>query len=54
MTRTTADPTNLKMRHGRLELEVRKNSFTVRVTAQRNKIPSHIKNLARVGSFKAA
>ena len=42
LTRTAADPMNVRVKHGRLE--IRKKFFTVRVTSERNKVPGQIKN----------
>ena len=50
--RATADPLNIHVKHGRLE--VRKNFFTVRVTEQWNQVPTHIKNKRTVDAFKNA
>ena len=38
LTRTAADPMNVRVKHGRLEK--RKNVFTVRVTSEWNKVPA--------------
>ena len=51
-TRATADPLNIKVKHGRLE--VRRNFFTIRVTEQWNRVPRDIKNQKTVDSFKNA
>ena len=51
-TRATADPLNVRVQHGRLE--VRKNFFTVRVTDQWNKVPSQVKQMRTANSFKKA
>ena len=51
-TRATADPLNIKVKHGRLE--VRQNFFTIRVTEQWNRVPRDIKNQKTVDSFKTA
>ena len=51
-TRATADPLNIKVKHGRLE--VRQNFFTIRVTEQWNRVPRDIKNQKTVDSFKNA
>ena len=51
-TRVAADPLNVRVRHGRLE--VRKHFFSVRVTDQWNKVPGDIKRLKSPASFKAA
>ena len=52
VTRTAADPLNVRVRHGRLDC--RKFSFSVRVTELWNNIPADIKNSRSVTSFKAA
>ena len=52
LTRTAADPKNVRVKHGRLE--IRKNFFTVRVTNEWNKVPGQIKGLRSVDAFKAA
>ena len=52
LTRTAADPKNVRVKHGRLE--IRKNFFTVRVTNEWNKVPGQIKGLRPVDAFKAA
>ena len=51
-TKATADPLNIRIRHGRLD--TRKNFFTVRVTEQWNRIPSEIKSRKTIDSFKRA
>ena len=51
-TRATADPLNVRVQHGRLE--VRKKFFTVRVTDQWNKVPSQVKQMRTANSFKKA
>ena len=51
-TRATADPLNVRVQHGRLE--VRKNCFAVRVTDQWNKVPSQVKQMRTANSFKKA
>ena len=51
-TRATADPLNIRVKHGRLEL--RQNFFTVRVTEQWNQVPTDIKKLRTVDAFKVA
>ena len=50
VTRTAADPLNVIVRHGRLD--IRRNFFSVRVTEDWNRVPSAIKNLKTVGGFK--
>ena len=52
VTRATADPLNIRVKHGRLE--VRRNFFTVRVTKQWNQVPTEIKNKRTVDAFKNA
>ena len=52
LTRTAADPKNVRVKHGRLE--IRKIFFTVRVTNEWNKVPGQIKGLRSVDAFKAA
>ena len=52
VTRTAADPLNVRVRHGRLDC--RKFSFSVRVTELWNNIPADIKNSRSVSSFKTA
>lgn len=51
-TRVAADPLNVKIKHGRLE--VRKHFFSVRVTEQWNRIPSRLKEMQTVNGFKEA
>ena len=51
-TRTTADPLNVRVKHGRLE--VRRNFSTVRVREQWNQVPKNIKSCRTVDSFKSA
>ena len=51
-TRATADPLNIRVKHGRLE--VRRNFFTVRVTELWNRVPTDIKNMRTVDMFKNA
>ena len=51
VTRTAADPLNVRIRHGRLD--IRKNFFTVRVTEPWNNVPSEIKSLCP-NAFKNA
>lgn len=50
--RSAADPLNVRVNHGRLE--VRRNFFSVRVTETWNKIPRRIKEMRTVGGFKSA
>jgi hypothetical protein len=49
-TRSTADPFNIKVRTGRLE--VRKNFFSMRVIKDWNKIPVNVKSLPSAWRFK--
>ena len=51
-TRSTADPLNVRVRHGRLD--VRMYFFTVRVTEAWNMVPADIKNSRTCSSFKAS
>ena len=51
-TQATADPLNIRVKHGRLEL--RRNFFTVRVTEQWNQVPTDIKNRRTIDAFKVA
>ena len=51
-TQATADPLNIRVKHGRLEL--RRNFFTVRVTEQWNQVPTDIKNRLTIDAFKVA
>ena len=52
VTRVAADSLNVKVKSGRLEL--RRNFFSVRVSAQWNLIPSHIKKVMPAHLFKRA
>ena len=52
VTRSTADPLNVRVRHGRLDC--RKYSFSVRVTEPWNTVPSDIKNSRTVMGFRTA
>ena len=52
VTRTTADPLNVIVRHERLD--IRRNFFSVRVTEDGNKVPSDIKQMRYVEGFKNA
>ena len=47
-TRTTADPLNIRVRHGRLD--IRSQFFTVRVTDLWNQVPSDIKKSRTIDS----
>ena len=51
-TRATANPLNIRFKHGRLE--VRRNFFTVRVTELWNRVPTDIKNKRTIDAFKNA
>jgi len=51
-TRVAADPLNVTIRHGRLD--IRKNFFTVRVTETWNSVPANIKSLKTLDGFKKA
>ena len=51
-TRAGADPMNIRIKHGRLD--IRRNFFTVRVTELWNMIPSEIKNQRTIDAFKSA
>ena len=51
-TRATADPLNIRVKHGRLE--VRRNFFTARVTEQCNQVPTDIKNMRTSDAFRNA
>ena len=51
-TRSAADPRNVRVKHGRLE--IRSNFFAIRVTDMWNRIPSKIKNMTNVHGFKSA
>jgi len=50
-TRSAADPLNIKIRHGRLEL--RKNFFSERVAAGWNEIPAELKQISNTARFRA-
>ena len=52
LTRVAADPLNVKVKHGRLD--IRKNFFSVRTTESWNKIPGPTKLLRTADSFKNA
>ena len=52
VTRTTADPFNVIVKHGRLD--TRRNFFSVRVTEDWNRVPSDIKKMRAVAGFKNA
>ena len=52
LTRNAAGPLNVRANHGRLE--VRSNFFSVRVTEKWNMIPSEIKTMKSVTTFKDA
>ena len=48
-TRSTAHGLNIRVKHGRLE--VRRNSFSVRVSAQWNEVPGVIKDMRTIDGF---
>jgi hypothetical protein len=50
-TRNSADPLNLRLNHGRLEL--RRNYFSVRVVDPWNKIPANLKSEPKTDIFRA-
>ena len=52
VTRTTADPLNVIVRHELLD--IRRKFFSVRVTEDWNKVPIAIKKMKTVGGFKNA
>jgi hypothetical protein len=49
-TRAGADPLNIRVRHGRLDM--RRNFFSLRVIEDWNKIPSEVKRLRKSEVFK--
>ena len=51
-TRVTADPLNVRVKHGRLD--TRRNFFSVRVSEPWNKIPTECKQQKTVAGFKSA
>ena len=51
-TRSTAHGLNIRVKHGRLE--VRRNFFSVRVSAQWNEVPGVIKDMRTIDGFRAA
>ena len=51
-TRVAADPLNVTVKHGRLD--IRRNFFSVRVTELWNNVPSEIKQLRSLDGFKKA
>ena len=51
-TRNTADPYNLKVKHGRLDL--RRDFFGIRVTEDWNRIRADMKSTEKSENFKAA
>jgi len=51
-TRAAADPLNVRIRHGRLD--IRKHYFSVRVTELWNAVPTEIKNTKTVTGFRLA
>jgi hypothetical protein len=50
-TRNTADPYNLKVKHGRLDL--RRNFFGIQVIEDWNRIPADMKRTEKSENFKA-
>jgi hypothetical protein len=50
-TRSTADPYNLRVKHGRLD--PRRNFFSIRVIEDWNNIPADVKRVSNSESFKA-
>ena len=52
VTRTAADPLNVTVKHGRLD--IRRHFFSVRVTEDWNKVPGDIKKLRTLEGFKNA
>ena len=50
VTRTTTDPYNLRVKHGRLDL--RKHFFSIRVLEAWNRIPAEIKSVDKSENFK--
>ena len=50
-TRNSADPLNLRVNHGRLE--IRRNFFSVRVIESWNKIPSDLKSETKNAVFRS-
>ncbi len=50
-TRSTADPYNLRVKHGRLD--PRRNFFRIRVIEDWNRIPAEVKRVDNSESFKA-
>ena len=51
-TRSTTDPLNVRIQHGRLDC--RKYFYSVRETEPWNGVPTDIKNSRTIGSFKNA
>ena len=49
-TRAGADPLNIRVRHGRLDM--RRNFFSLRVIEDWNKIPPEVKRLKKSEVFK--
>ncbi len=49
---STADPYNLKVKHGRLDL--RRNFFSIRVIEDWNRIPAEMKFIEKSKDFKVA
>jgi hypothetical protein len=52
VTRASADPLNIRIRNGILDL--RKNFFSIRVVKMWNKVPCHVKSLSSPEKFKTA
>ena len=50
VTRSVADPLNIRVQHGRLE--IRKNFFSVRVTEPWNSVPADLKKVRSLAAFK--
>jgi hypothetical protein len=50
-TRSTADPYNLKLRHGRLDQ--RRNFFNIRVIEDWIRIPAEMKRMEKSETFRA-
>jgi hypothetical protein len=50
-TRSTADPHNLKVRHGRLDQ--RRNFFSIQVIEDWNRIPAEVKRMGKSETFRA-
>ena len=52
VTRSTADPLNLRVKHGRLEM--RKHFFSIRVIESWNKIPNNVRGVNNSNKFRDA